>query len=168
MGWIGALLMLVAGTGMGLYASHRLHRRVLFLEMCDRLLQMLLQEMTYTAQPLPELWQRLAQSEPFSTFSLVQDTTAYWRDIPFATAFAKAVQQAKDTGLVSPEAGEVLIAFAMGVGSTDLEGQTSHVNYHRMLLQNQLEEADRLWQEKGRMYRVLGPAAGMALALVLL
>lgn len=168
MGWIGGLLMIAAGTGMGLYASHRLRRRVLFLEICGRMLQTLWQEMSYTARPMPELWRRLAQGEGFATFSLVQDTAKALSDTPFAEAFSAAVHKAEGEGWLLPPARQLLLEFAAGCGHTDLAGQQAHMEYYRTLLSAQEEESRRVWQEKGRMYRVLGMTGGMALMLLLM
>ena len=168
MGWIGGLLLLAAGTGMGLYAAHRLRRRVTFLETCGRLLQALWQEMSYTAQPLPTLWRRLAQSEAFAAFSLVQDTAAALPAATFAAAFAAAARRAEEQGLLLPADRRLLSEFAEGCGRTDLEGQQTHVEYYRRLLSTQEEDARRIYGEKGRVYRVLGLTGGMALMLLLM
>ena len=168
MGWIGGLLIVAVGTGMGLYASHRLRRQMVFLETCGRLLQALWQEMSYTARPMPELWRRLAQGEGFAAFSLVQDTAKALPDTAFAAAFSAAVRRAEAEGvLLSPACG-LLLEFAEGCGHTDLAGQQAHIEYYRTLLEAQEQEARRAWQEKGRMYRVLGISGGVALMLLLM
>lgn len=168
MGWIGGWLLVVAGTGMGLYAAHRLRRRVTFLETCGRLLQALWQEMSYTAQPLPDLWRRLAQCETFATFSLVQDTARQLPRLSFAAAFAAAVGKAEEEGWILPPVRRLLSEFGEGCGVTDLEGQGAHIAHYRALLATQEEEARRTYAEKGRVYRVLGVTGGAALMLLLM
>ena len=168
MGWIGGLLMIVAGTGMGIYASHRLRRRVVFLETCGRLLQALWQEMRYTAQPMQDLWRRLAQNEAFAAFSLAQEVAQALPHTAFASAFSAAVEKAEGEGLLLPPTRRLLLEFSEGCGRTDLAGQQTHIEYYRALLAAQEEEARRLWQEKGRMYRVLGLTGGVALMLLLM
>ena len=124
--------------------------------------------MSYTARPMPELWRRLAQHECFATFSLVGEVTAALAREPFVSAFAAAVKQAQEEGALLPSAGRLLLEFGEGCGRTDLVGQQAHVEYYRTLLSAEEEEARRLWQEKGRMYRVLGLTGGVALALLLM
>lgn len=168
MGWIGGLMMVAAGVGLGMYASHRLRRRVVFLETCGRMLQALWQEMSYTALPMPALWRRLAQGEGFASFSLVQDTAKALSNTDFAAAFSSAVQKAEVEGVLLPPARQLLLEFADGCGHTDLVGQQAHIEYYRTLLSAQEEDARRLWQEKGRTYRVLGLSGGVALMLLLM
>ena len=168
MGWIGGLLMVAAGVGMGMYASHRLRQRVLFLQACGRLLQALEQEMRYTALPLSDLWRRLARSEGFASFFLVQEVAQALPHTAFADAFCHAVETAEKEGALSPASRQTLLEFGAGCGHTDLVGQQAHIAYYRTLLLAQEEDADRTWQEKGRMYRVLGFAGGVALMLLLM
>lgn len=124
--------------------------------------------MSYTALPMPDLWRRLAQSEGFAAFSLVQDVAKDVSDTSFSSAFSVAVEKAEEEGLLLPSARQLLVEFAEGCGHTDLTGQQAHIEYYRTLLSAQEEESRRVWQEKGRVYRVLGLAGGVALMLLLM
>lgn len=123
--------------------------------------------MRYTALPMPDLWRRLAQGEGFATFSLVQDVAKAMPSVAFSVAFSTAVEKVAQTGVLSPSVRRLLLEFGEGCGHTDLVGQQAHITYYRSLLAEQEEEARRTWQEKGRMYRVLGLTGGMALMLLL-
>ena len=168
MGWIGGLLLVAAGTGLGMYAAARLRRRVAFLEDCGRMLQALWQEMNYTALPMPDLWRRLAACEGLADFSLVRRTAEGLDTATFAAAFAAAVESAAQEGVVLPPARRLLLAFGEGCGHTDLDGQQAHIAYYRARLAEQEEEARRVYREKGRTYRVLGLTGGIALMLLLM
>ena len=117
---------------------------------------------------MPDLWRRLAQSEGFAAFSLAKDTAEEMAQVSFFTAFSQAVKKAEQNGLLLPPARQILLEFAEGCGHTDLTGQQAHIEYYRTLLTAQEEEARRVWQEKGREYRVLGLAGGVALMLLLM
>lgn len=124
--------------------------------------------MSYTALPMPELWRRLAQGEGFATFALVQDTAKALPDASFSAAFAQAVTAAEEEGLLLPPVRQLLMEFGEGCGHTDLAGQQAHIAYYRELLTAQEQQARSLWQEKGRVYRTLGLAGGIALMLLLI
>ena len=117
---------------------------------------------------MPELWRRLAQGEGFAAFSLVQETAKALLDTAFSAAFSASVRRAEAEGVLLPSAGRLLLEFAQGCGHTDLAGQQAHIEYYRTLLAAQEQEARRAWQEKGRMYRVLGLSGGVALMLLLM
>ena len=118
--------------------------------------------------PMPDLWRLLAQHEAFATFSLVQDVAKDVSDAPFSAAFSTAVHKAEEGDLLLPPARQLLLAFAEGCGHTDLDGQQRHIEYYRTLLTAQEEESRRVWQEKGRLYRMLGLTGGVALMLLLM
>ena len=168
MGWIGGLLLMVAGTGMGWYAAHRLQRRMIFLETCGRLMQALWQEMSYTSRPMGELWQRLAQNEAFSGFPLARYTAEQLSNVAFSAAFAAAAERAEREGFLLPADRRLLTEFGEGCGRTDLGGQQAHIAYYRNLLAQQEAEARRVYEEKGRVYRMLGLTGGVALTLLLM
>ncbi len=124
--------------------------------------------MRFTALPMPELWRRLAQNEAFAAFSLVTYTTSALPFISFSAAFAEAVKRAEEEGALLPSTRRILLAFGEGCGQTDIDGQRTHIEYYRTLLSAQEEESRRLWQEKGRVYRMLGLTGGVALMLLLM
>lgn len=124
--------------------------------------------MQYTAQPMGDLWRRLADCEAFSACSLVRDTAQGMSCDSFAVAFSAAVEGAERDGLLLPPVRRLLLEFGRGCGHTDLAGQQAHIEYYRTLLSAQEEDSRRLWQEKGRVYRMLGLTGGVALTLLLM
>lgn len=124
--------------------------------------------MSYTAQPMDDLWRRLAQSEAFAAFDMVRDTVDRLGDAPFAAAFAAALEKAAKEGVLLPADRQLLEEFGRGCGRTDLQGQQAHIAYYRDRLSQQEEQARRVYEEKGRVYRVLGLTGGVALMLLLM
>lgn len=115
-----------------------------------------------------ELWRRLAQNEAFAAFPLVRDTAAALTSAPFSDAFAAALEKAETEGVLLPADRLVLTEFGEGCGRTDLSGQQVHIAYYRDRLSQREEEARRTYEEKGRVYRVLGLTGGLALTLLLM
>ena len=117
---------------------------------------------------MDDLWRRLAQNEAFSTFPLVQYATEQLPHGSFSSAFAVAVERVEREGILLPADRRLLIEFGDGCGRTDLVGQQAHIAYYRNLLAQQEEEARRAYEEKGRVYRMLGLTGGVALMLLLM
>lgn len=124
--------------------------------------------MSYTSQPMDALWQRLAQNEAFAAFSLVRDTVDGLPDTAFSAAFGAALEKAETAGDLLPADRRLLAEFGDGCGRTDLSGQQAHIAYYRDRLSQREEEARRVYEEKGRVYRVLGLTGGIALVLLLM
>lgn len=168
MGYIGHLLIVAAGTGMGLWTAHRLHARGVFLEQTDRLLQAVEQEIAYTAAPMDAVWRRLSRWPHLQTAPLLIDTVAGLERACFSDAFSAAVESAAGRGLLTEEGRCLLLEFGAGCGGYDLEGQREHIRrYRRRVAELQARTAQDA-AVRGRLYRVMGLSAGAALALMLM
>ena len=168
MGFVGYLLILAAGTGMGLLAAHRLQQRVVFLARTRRVLQTLLQQVGYTALPMKELWCRLASMPVFSDFSLLQDTAQGLKSADFSCAFMGAVERAFAQGRLTPAGHQLLLEFAEGCGRYDTNRQEEHIAHYRDRLGELEGDLRQEADSKGRVYRVMGMAGGGALVLLLM
>ena len=168
MEYVGYILILLAGSGLGLYASHRLRRQVTMLERIERLLQRWIQELAYTARPMKELWLSLAASGLFDDLPLLTDTAAGLERADFLTAFTTAVESSAARGLLTDEGRRLLLEMGQGCGRYDLAGQGEHLRRYGERLSALREELSRQAATKGHVYRVMGPAAGAALVLLLM
>ena len=166
--YVGHLLIVLAGTGLGLLAAHRLHSRAAFLGQTDRLLQASEQQIAYTAAPMSDVWRRLATRSGFRNMPLLRDTVAGLEQQPFADALAAAVEDAAQRGLLTDEGRRLLLEFADGCGGYDLAGQQRQIRHYRQCIAALQEQAAQEATLRGRLYRVMGPAAGVALALMLM
>lgn len=132
-----------------------------------RVLEALSGRLTYAAVPMAELWHRLAAGE-LGGFSLVADTAAALADQPFSAAFRRAVEMARQEGLLTAENARLLLEFGDGCGRLGLAGQAAHLQaYHRQVVAA-AEEARRQADAKGQVYQMLGVAGGVGLSLLLL
>ncbi|MBQ1950042.1 MAG: stage III sporulation protein AB [Clostridia bacterium] len=168
MRYIGALLVTLAGLGLGLYYARRLHRRVDFLRRTDNLLEALLHRLTYAVLPMGDLWKELAEGGAFAGFSLLDDTVEGLSQNPFPQAFCRAVEGAGANGLLLAAEQETLLAFGKDCGRFGLEEQAAHIR----ACQGQIRQFCRQTREqalaKGQVYQMLGLAGGVGLSLLLL
>lgn len=168
MGYVGHLLILLAGTGLGFWLSHRLCRQEQYLEQAIRLLQAVEQQVTFSPRPMAEIWQQLAASPEFSQYLLLQETASRLSEMGFGVAYSGAVEMAFARGQLTPSGRQLLLEFGAGCGLYDLVRQTAHIRHYRNGLVALREDLHRQVTEKSRLYRVLGMAGGGALALMLL
>ena len=166
--YVGYLLILAAGIGRGFFASHRLCRRVVVVQQMRRMMQMLLQQVGYSARPMPELWRRMAELPLFAEFSLLQGTVGRLGTMEFSAAFSQAVEQALAAGELTETGCQLLLEFGAGCGRYDAQRQEQHIAHYRDRLGELEEELRREAWEKSRVYRVMGMAGGGALVLLLM
>lgn len=168
MRYVGYLLTLLAGVGLGWYASHRLTRRVAALTWLERLMDTLLRQTAYTALPMKTLWRQLAQDGSFAACPLVAETVAGLEDCTFSEAFGAAVERLAARDWLWPSEKEVLLRFCRECGQYDLSRQTAQLRRCGEELGALRREAAEAASSRGRLYRVMGAAGGGALVLLLL
>ncbi len=113
------------------------------------------------------LWTQLADGGAFGDFSLLTDTVAQLEGLPFEQAFDRAVDLAVARGEATPTDAVLLREFGYGCGRTDMSGQQALLRAYREQLRMVGEEADRTARSKGQVYRMMGVAGGVALALLM-
>lgn len=167
MKFIGMLLIVLAGSGLGLYYSRRLHRQVTTLRQTERVLEAFGQRLRYTAEPLPVLVDGLAKSEVFRDFSLLQNTARRLPDMPFAKAFSESVEELIQEGKLPLSSCSILLEFGEGCGRTGRAEQATHMAVYREQIGQVRQEAEQIERIRGRIYRTMGFAGGVAVALLL-
>ena len=168
MAYIGHLLIVLAGIGLGLHRSRRLYGQVAFLRQTGRLLEALGQQLAYTPCPMPQLWVRLGNMPVFSDFSLLTATANLLEDRDFAAAFAGGVERCFAAGQLTSTGRQLLLEFAAGCGRYDYIRQQEQIRAYCRRIKDLERELNSEAAVKGRLYRVVGASAGGALALLLL
>lgn len=124
--------------------------------------------MSHTAQPMSELWQRLAAEEVYADCRLLQDTAASLSHVPFTAAYTAAVERAQSAGWLTSAGYALLMEFGVGCGRYDLVRQTEHIRHYRCRCEDLAAELRQTATTGGKLYRTAGAAGGVALALLLL
>ena len=166
---IGLLMIVLAGIGVGLYASACLKRRAASFERLDSLIGYMETQIRYSAAPISEVIAQAAQGGEFDSLTfLVQASRLISRGQPPETALAIAVKKYGEESCLNKADRELLLQFGRGLGKSDLEGQLAHCASYRRLIADRLQTARGEAAAKGRLYLTLGIAGGLSLALLLL
>lgn len=99
---------------------------------------------------------------------LLTYTVTALRAKPFAEAFAAALEQVAPTACLQPQDRQLLLEFGYGCGRTDVAGQQAHIRGYREQLALLRREAEQRAVSRGQVYRMLGVAGGVGLALLML
>lgn len=169
MKYLGILLIVATGIGLGLIYAGRLRRRADDLCRIERLLEALCDRLLYSAQPLTALWQGLAADAVLSDYPLVRETSGeLYKGASFYTAFSRAVVTMADSGRLTPAAATLLTELGSALGRSGLEQQVQLIRHCVERLKGERQAADELASARGRVYPMLGLAGGVSLALLLL
>ena len=153
----GLILLAAACAGIGLAESRKLSEREKQLEGFLRFLTAAQAEIRYSSLPVGELIFSHRRS------ALVLEACAQLMEQ--GEPFQQAWRQASQTG--GRQDVSFFRAFGRELGTTDMEGQMSHLKLYRELTAARLREASADREKKGRLYRQLGIFGGIAVALVL-
>ena len=159
----GVLLLLAAGTALGLSAAARLDARTERIRLLRRFLQAAVSELQCSLPTVAALLRMLAAQEAFCSLRFLQDAAADADRFP--DCWPEALRA--DRSLTAEERA-VLETVGQTLGSTTLEGQISALALCQARLETMEHDAAALAGRKGTLYRSMGLLGSMFLAILLL
>ena len=152
----------LAGTVIGMNKARTLARRRDCLRDLDLFVQTLATCLRYQGE---DLFLSVIQAAENTCFAPLSPPDAY---VPFAVWWQEITERVSQENNLQNSDIELLRAFGAPLGTTDLEGQLSHLALYRTLLQKQRDDAAQTAAEKSRLYRTLGLFGGVCAAIMLL
>ncbi|MGI5935463.1 MAG: stage III sporulation protein AB [Oscillospiraceae bacterium] len=167
---IGAMLLVMAGAGMGLVKAGHLHFRVQSLSSILSSLEIMRGEICTRLTPLPEIFSLLAAEAPSPAdkfFSAMKTGMSGLGQRSLGEIWGQAL---KDTPALAlkPEEERALHLLGMSLGRFDVSEQKQAIDRCMESMGRFLEKAREDAQTQGRLYTGLGLAFGMMLAVILL
>lgn len=168
---LGALLVLLACSGLGMAAAAAIAARPRQLQKLRSDLTWLEMDINYAATPLPEALAKLAQISEEPVRSLWQETLACLANgegVTAEEAWQRSLRRFRRLSALQENDLAVLRDFGAGLGTTNRQEQLKKFK----LLQEQLAalqtQAEEARQKTERLYRTLGVLTGIALIILLL
>ena len=168
---LGAVLLVLAGGGLGRQVAERYGRRVRELEQLRGLLGMLASEIDYGLTPLPEAFGRVGRLGEGGAVRRLFERTALAVTEDSPESFREAWQrvrgeEATALALTKPD-DEILEELGWALGSSDREDQLRHLQLATERLGMALSEAQRVAVKNVPLSRSLGLLGGILVALLL-
>lgn len=167
---LGAILIMLACSGMGFLGGQKIAARPKQLQKLRRDLTLLEMDINYAATPLPEALAKLAGISQWPIRSLWQETCAHLGNGEGWTAeeaWYKALEKFSCQTALSENDLAVLRDFGAGLGTSNRQEQLKKFK----LLQEQLSslafQAEEARQKHERMWRTMGVLTGIALVILL-
>ena len=165
----GCILVFASGAGLGLWGSRLLKRRVEELGETAFFLSFISQELESTLAPVNVLIERAVRQGSLAGSRLV---TALWDslqqagDAPFSQVFSRAVKRYR--GALNEGDLQALEPLGEGLGQYSASVQMEILQRTASNVERREREARQAWQEKGKLFRMLGVFSGAAVCLVIL
>ena len=157
--FIGAILLVAAGSLCGLLESRKLILRERRLEDFLSFLQVMTTEIRFSQAHLDEIIRRHGGKFDF----LKACAERLEEGAVFLSVWREEASQA--TGF-DAEDRRLLQDFGVGLGTTDINGQLAHCELYTDLFQVRLREARSQKEKKAKLYLLLGVFGGLAAALL--
>ncbi|MGI6013386.1 MAG: hypothetical protein ACOX7K_03765 [Oscillospiraceae bacterium] len=166
--WFGMLLLVIGGAMTGTAAAARLKRRVQSLSAMLAALELMRGEISTLLMPLPETIVRLASMEQLAVQPLFRAVEAMLPQLGERTFSALWEQAVAESSLgFSAEEKQSLRQLGENLGRFDAETQSIAISRCMDELEQSLSIAKRKATGDGKLYKGLGLAGGLMLAVIL-
>jgi stage III sporulation protein AB len=165
---IGALLVIFVCVSAGRMMAARLEKRSKILHDLQQGLLALGREIDYAAMPLPPalLQASSAAASAAELFEKSGNNLRRQSGISAEQAWQQSLQQLAADWPLTDEDMSVLSAFGCGLGLSSVEDQLRRLELIRQRLLVQEEEAQAQARQLGKVWKNLGWAAGIAIAII--
>lgn len=154
---------------MGFIKSFSYKSRRVELENTLELIRLLNLEISYRKDSLKKTFQRVAAQKQCWFSKVLEDCSEYLSfQEPLKTAWQNSLNKNMDSCPLLPKDIEILKDVSMGLGRSDTQGQKKIIEPAVLRLEAGIKEAARAEMKMGKMYRSLGVAAGVAIAVILI
>jgi stage III sporulation protein AB len=167
---VGAVLVILASTVMGLRQAYRYQERPRELHAWMTALHMLETEILYGATPLPQAFRRIGERVPGETGRLLLELAERILESegrPVSAIFRNVLEEGKPRLHLRDTDVAILIQFAETLGISDREDQIKHIAHACSRLSAEETEARDESMRLGRMWRYMGALLGIAVVILL-
>jgi len=165
---LGIVMIVCSCTAMGFLASSRLSLRIKSLGELIMALEIAESEIFFKLSPIPQIMKSAANAtgggvremflELYQKTNIVSSST-------FSEKWLSVLKKSQDRLGLSPGDIEVLSELSTFLGRYDAERQTNSLAYIRRRLETALADAEEEQKSKGKIYRALGAASGLIIAI---
>ncbi len=164
---IGLLGLTLSFGLMGVKKAGRLKERIQLLEDLQNLISALKSRMNYFRDPMILLLQNMEKTESFPLPGQVRRLMSE-QGLDISDAWEYAVRMVYEKSALNQEDIKVLEYVGSYIGQSDFENQQMQFQLTQERIQMQLDDARKMFAQKGSMYRQVGFFAGALVSLVIL
>ncbi len=161
---MGGAILTGAAFLCGCYFSKKLYKRRNFLRTFSAFLDSLSTDIRYTSEDIFTVVSRCSDFEELRFFNISDEMFVQ----PFDVVWTGCVSKIPKIYSLTNEDISLITGFGAKLGKTDVEGQLSHIEFYRKLIQKQITKAEEAIAQKSRLYRTMGLFCGAAAAIMMM
>ena len=164
---IGFFMLVTAGMLSGCSISKSISERVNFLEQYLEFISTMETEIRYTYCQPSDIIKKYSGSGKFHLF-LKNCSDYYCLGTPFPKAWKKSLEEYKKNLNLYNETYRLIKNFGEGLGSSDIDGQIAHCEYHKQTIKPYLQDELENKRNKSKMYGILGTCLGIIVGITII
>ncbi|MEG0615729.1 MAG: stage III sporulation protein AB, partial [Oscillospiraceae bacterium] len=152
---IGALLVTVMTTSIGIFLSKSLNERVKKLALIRQALEEISIQIRFKALTVFELLDELTKNPAFGELSFLKIAESSPHNIPFSETWRNSLNDWKENSLKKEDI-DLITDIGTNLGCTDIEGQLSTLELQKTKIEFLHKTALEEYQKKSKLYKSLG------------
>jgi stage III sporulation protein AB len=167
---IGCILIIVLSYAIGIIYSNTFRDRVKELEGFEKVVHEFENQISYVLAPIPEIVKllKLQLNNPLNTFLSGFEENLLSGSMSIQVAWKKSLDDNKGKFNLNSDDYEIITWFGNQLGTSDKETQVKNMEFTLEKLKNQRCSAEKAREKNGRLYKSLGLAAGIFIAIIII
>lgn len=154
-------------TIIGNLYSKKYSNRVIELEKMKNILNVLKAKIKFTCLPIQDVFSQIYEDNKDNIGEIFKCANKYINENSAKDAWEKSLEEAKNTNF-NQEDITALKTLGKMLGNTDVEGQVSQIELTQNLLIDKIQQAQEEKKKNSKLYRTLGLATGLTVAIILI
>lgn len=164
--FLGIAFIFMASAFVGIYLSDNIKRKKERLVTIGKILSEISELIRCYSFTLSEISAKLSENNDFAQLRFIKSLSEeIKKNSSFPDAWKKAVE---DDNALSNEEKKLLYEVGMALGTTDIEGQVSALEFFILQAEKMAEEENERYKVKGKMYRSLGAVFGAMIGILII
>lgn len=153
---------------IGNIKSKKFINRVVELEQMSNMLNIFKAKIKFTCLTLQEIYNQIYEDNKNNIGKIFKDTAEYINNNNASEAWNLALDGANKITSLTKEDIDALKNLGKMLGNTNVEGQVSQIELTEELLKEQILEAQEAKKKNAKLYKTLGVATGLTIAIILI
>ncbi|MDQ0158597.1 stage III sporulation protein SpoIIIAB [Alkalibacillus sp. S2W] len=170
MKWVGAILILLTCTWVGIDFANQYKKRPQQIRDLLQALQIMEAEIVYAQKPIETICRYISKQLSFPIGSLFQRLVNELNEteISLDDCWENVIEEEWHFTALKSKEKQIMLQFGQSLGRHNIEQQRKQIQLARVHLQYELDEALEEEKRFSSMYRVLGVLSGLLFVLILI
>ncbi len=166
--YILIFLVFILFSIIGNLYSKKYSNRVIELEKMNNMLNIFKAKIKFTCLTIQDIFSQIYEENKDNIGQIFKTANENMYQNTASEAWCMALDSSKENTNLNNGDIDTLKSLGKMLGNTDVQGQISQIELTEELLQKQIQEADEERKKNSKLYKTLGTAAGLTIAIILI